>query len=274
MSGYQPVVPQGGLAGWRFLSRTLEGQKEAFEKTSSAQRDIDYFRENVAKVTSAEDLVSDRRLLDVALTAFGLEDDLPNKFFIRKVLEGDPSSKEALAGKLADKRYAALSDAFGFWKETGPNTSTAGFADGMLARFSEMSFEQAVGEAAPELRLALSLERELGAVIDGTTSNNARWFAIMGNGPLREIFENAFGLSSSFGALDIDRQLDELKAKSRAMFGTDEVADLLSEENIEDLRNTYLLRAEPTASTATSPALQILTGSSSSGNSILSILYS
>ena len=50
----------------------------------------------------------------VALGAFGLQDDLPNRFFIQKVLEGGTLSTDSLANKLSDPRYAALAKAFGF----------------------------------------------------------------------------------------------------------------------------------------------------------------
>ena len=70
---FQPIVPTGGLAGWRFLQRTYDTQFEAFSKSVSLQRDTDYFKENIAEATTAEALVSDRRLLTVALGAFGLQ---------------------------------------------------------------------------------------------------------------------------------------------------------------------------------------------------------
>ncbi len=76
MIGFQPIVPQTGYVGWRFLERTTETQRVAFEKSPELLRDLEYFKENISKATTAEDLVNDRRLLRVALGAFGLEDDL------------------------------------------------------------------------------------------------------------------------------------------------------------------------------------------------------
>ena len=101
---FQPLVPTGGLAGWRFLQRTYDTQFEAFNQSVSLQRDTDYFRENIGQVTTAEALVSDRRLLSVALGAFGLQDDVDNRYFIRKVLEEGSVNEDALAVRFADRR--------------------------------------------------------------------------------------------------------------------------------------------------------------------------
>ena len=85
---FQPVIPFGGNAGWSFLQRTLESQQATFEKGTVLRRDVDYFRENIGNISTAADLVADRRLLNVALGAFGLDDDLPNKAFIQKTCKG------------------------------------------------------------------------------------------------------------------------------------------------------------------------------------------
>ena len=79
---FQPVIPVSGLAGWRFLQRTYDSQFETFSKGAVLQRDAEYFRENIGQVRTAEDLTSDRRLLNVALSAFGLQDDINNRYFI------------------------------------------------------------------------------------------------------------------------------------------------------------------------------------------------
>ena len=84
---YQPVIPSAGLAGWNFLQRTYDAQFKAFNASAQLQRDTDYFREKVGEIQSAEDLVKDRRLLSVALGAFGLQDDIDNRYFIQKILQ-------------------------------------------------------------------------------------------------------------------------------------------------------------------------------------------
>lgn len=64
---FQPVIPYGGMAGWAFLQRTQSAQQEAFDDNPVIQRDTEYFLKNIGKISTAEDLVNDRRLLSVAL---------------------------------------------------------------------------------------------------------------------------------------------------------------------------------------------------------------
>lgn len=100
---FQPIIPTGGLAGWTFLNRTLEAQKEAFGQSTQYRREEDYFRANIGNIETAEQLVADRRLLAFSLSAFGLDADLPNKFFIQKILSDGTSDNAALSNRLSDK---------------------------------------------------------------------------------------------------------------------------------------------------------------------------
>ena len=80
---FQPVVISSGIAGWQFLQATYDRQVESFNSSAELKRDTDYFEQEIGNIRTAEELVSDRRLLTVALGAFGLEDDINNTYFIR-----------------------------------------------------------------------------------------------------------------------------------------------------------------------------------------------
>src|SRR6056297_1893238 len=82
---FSPVVPTGGLVGWSLLDRTMERQTELFNKSPQIVRDTEYFEKTIDTIKTAEDLVADRRLLRVALGAFGLQDQINSKAFIRKI---------------------------------------------------------------------------------------------------------------------------------------------------------------------------------------------
>jgi hypothetical protein len=84
---FTPVVPLGGLVGFALLSRTLDRQTELFNAAPALRRDTDHFAQTIAGVQTAADLVADRRLLRVALGAFGLQDDIDSRAFVRAILE-------------------------------------------------------------------------------------------------------------------------------------------------------------------------------------------
>ena len=244
---YQPIVPAGGNLGWIFLNRTREAQQDAFDNSAQIQRDTDYFREKIGDVRTAKQLVSDRRLLTVALGAFGLSDDINNKFFVQKVLEEGTLNDESFANRLTDKRYFNLAKAFSF-DVSPPNTALSTFADDVVRQFKDREFEVAVGNSNEDLRLALGIERELADVADRGLSEESSWLAVMGNPPLRRVFEKALGLPVQFGAIDIDRQVEVFQEKSLRAFGTSDPTDFLEPETQNDLIRNFLFRSELDAS--------------------------
>ena len=257
---FSPIVPFGGYSGWAFLKRTMAEQKEAFVAAPSLARDEDYFRAKIGSVKTAEDLVSDRRLLTVALGAYGLDSDINNRFFIQKVLEGGTLKPEALANRLADKQYLALSAGFGFGDFSIPRTQLSDFADKTVEAYRTRQFEAAVGEQNDDMRLALNAERELSKLAGRSISDDAKWFTIMGSAPLRQVFEKALGLPSSFASLDLDLQLATLQEKAEKAFGSKEVAQFADPQNVEDLVSKFLIRSEALASfSGTSSASMALT---------------
>ena len=276
---FAPVIPLSGYSGWTFLQRTLDSQKQAFTSSPENLRDEAYFRQNIGKVETAEQLVSDRRLLKVALGAFGLGDDINNRFFIQKVLQGGTEDSSALANKLADKAYARLSAAFGFAEEAGPSTQSDGFADTILTAYNDRQFEIAVGEQDETLRLAMNARRELSALASATSSDNTKWFNIMGSTPLREVFETALGLPSSFASLDLDQQLNTLRSKTDALLGDGEISQFSDADQLDALIRRYLVRAQAESGsysllTPGAGALQLLQGATASGSGQASSLLS
>lgn len=257
---FQPFVPTGGLSGWRFLQSTLDTQKAAFDRGPVLQRDLDYFREKIGSVTTPEALVSDFRLLSVALGAFGLSDEINNKFLIRKVLEEGTIDPDALSNRLADKRYRDLSRAFGFGDFPTPNTALSTFPDQIERSYLDRSFEVALGQTDDTMRLALNARRELPALASGDQSDRTKWFTLMGTPPLRTVMEGALGLPTAFATLPIDRQLTEFQARAESFFGTGNLSELASEPILERLLDRYAAVSASQGVTVTSPALVLLRG--------------
>lgn len=259
---FSAVLPLSGYTGWAFLKRTMAKQQAVQQALPAQQRDEAYFRENIGKADTAEKLVSDKRLLRIALTAFGLEGDVNSKAFVQKILEGGTLSTDSLANKLADKQYQKFSSAFGFGDYSVPRTKISTFPDEILSAFRARSFETAVGDQNNTYRLALNAEREVAAVAAGSSSDNAKWYTILGNQPLREVFQTALGLPKSFASIDIDQQLSVLKTRTQAAFGAETVTQFKDPARMEALVRRYITRAEMqdqgAASSSSAIALQLL----------------
>lgn len=239
---FQPIIPDTGLVGWRFLQRTYDTQFDVFSRSTQLQRDADYFRENIGAINSAEDLVKDRQLLTVALGAFGLQDDINNRFFIQKILEEGTASPDTLANRFSDTRYREFSAAFGFGPEEFVKTGEAGFVEAVVSRFQTNSFEVATGAQNEAMRFALYAQRTLETLANDDTSNDAKWFTILGDPPLRQVMEKALNLPSSIGQIDIDQQLDVFKDRARLQFGSDDINRFAQDENVQDAITKFMLR--------------------------------
>ena len=261
---YQPIVPFSGYAGWVVLQRTKDTQQAAFNNSAEIQREADYFRENISKIHSAEELVSDYRLLKVALGAFGLDDDINNKFFVEKVLDEGTLNKESLSNKLSDKRYYEFSKAFGFGDFDTPNTVLSTFPDEILSAYQEKQFQIAVGDQDQNMRLAMNLDDDLTALVEKDTTENGRWYSIMGNEALRTVFETALGLPSSISGLDLDQQLTNFRDKAEQYLGSSEVSQFSDPAKKDELVKLFLIRSElnsgASGTSAASNALALLTG--------------
>lgn len=245
---YSPVIPLAGYGGWAFLKRTMASQTAAFNASTDLRRDEDYFRAKIGKINTAAELVADRRLLKVALGAYGLDADINSKAFIQKVLEGGTLKVSTLANRLADKQYQKLSADFGFGDFTVPRSKISDFPDKIISAYRARQFEVAVGDQSTDLRLALNAERELGAIASKTTSSeDAKWFTIMGNAPLRQVFEKALGLPVSLGTLDLDQQLGVFKDKAEAQLGSRMVAQFADPAKVQSLIRRFIVRSEAQA---------------------------
>lgn len=241
---FQPMILGTGLTAWSLLKQTMDTQTAAFEASPELVSDTEYFAANIGNVESAEDLVSDYRLLKVALTAYGLEGDLHNNFFVQQILEQGTEADDALANKLADTRYVEFSEAFGFGDPGGANTGKASFVNEVVGLYNDRSFEAAVGLQDESLRLALNAERELSKIANDDVSEDAMWFAVLGSEPLRQVFETALGFPDSFATLDLDRQVVELRSRMESFMGDSNVSQFADPENLEALNQRYLLMAQ------------------------------
>ena len=267
--GFQPIVPLGGVLGWRLLERTEEAQRAAFARGPALARDLAYFRDNVAGADTAAKLVADPRLLRVALGAFGLEEEANKQALIRRVLESDPSDPTGFARRLVDPRYRRLAAAFGYGDLFGPRVARPGFAAEIAAAHEERRFEAAVGEADPAMRLALNARREIARYADAADPDGAAWFQVMGDRPMRAVFDAAFGLPASFSQIGIDQQREVLRDRNRRLFGDSSLAVFKDPAKVDELIRRFLVRDAagrgPSAATRGMAALTVLQSGGTEG---------
>ncbi len=241
---FQPLIPLAGISGWSFLKRTHDDQLRIHRSLDPVRSDSVYFEKTAPGISNVHDLVSDRRLLKTVLTAFGLQDDLKNVYFIRKILEDGTTANDALANRLADKRYREMSLALGFGPDQGLKITRPSVIRDIIDQSAIRSFELAVGEQDENMRLALNARRSFPELAVSESGNDAGWYALMADPPLRKVLEAALSLPASFGQIDLDQQLRIFKDRSNSMLGTSRLRDFGDPELVERIISGFLAREQ------------------------------
>ena len=261
---FAPSVPFGGLAGFAFLQRTAERQQEALAQSPSVSRLTERFAERIGEVKTAEELVSDRQLREVALGAFGLSDDVDNVFYIRTILE-QGTGEGSLASRLTDKRYAKMAEAFGF-DRTGQTELDTILVFEPPRTPEEIALEH---DGRKDLRLGAVLERGLTEIaeLEGTRTvdtgevdaegkaitttepreltEDERWERVLLDPALRRSFEAALDLPEGFKDLPLGERAQTLRAAAEATFGFDTVGEFAESDAAKALTSRVLSAIGP-----------------------------
>lgn len=261
---YTPAIPLGGVSGLRFLERTGTSQRDAFADSGVIKRDIAYFKDNIGSVQNVDDLIADRRLMTVALGAFGLGDEIDKKAFVKKALGEGVTDPGSFANRLNNQSYREAAAAFAFDDPAGPKTGEAGFADKIISGYIEQSFEIAVGEQDNDLRLALNFKRRAPDIAE------RGWYAFLGDTPARTVLQKALNLPDDIAALDVEKQRDMIESRAKRVLGVEDIADFSDPAVLDKAITRFLIisgaESGPDSSTPGYTALFLLQGSSGFGS--------
>lgn len=237
---FQPVVPTGGLAGYRLVRETLERQLALFGQRPDIGRDIAAFESRAAGIASVDELMADTQVLRVVLGAYGLEEDLPRRAFVRKVIEEGTLGEGAFATRLANPAYRRMAEDVGLGN-LGSRLGLDSVRAEIVERYRMRAFETAVGETSLDIRLALNFRREIAEIASAEGSSAAAWFRVIGSQPLRRVVETALGLPAQFARIDIDQQAAELGRRVGNLYGEGVPAVFRDPDVVEDFVKRFLL---------------------------------
>ncbi|MER2537538.1 MAG: DUF1217 domain-containing protein [Rhizobiaceae bacterium] len=170
-----------------------------------AGAETDYYLSKVAGIHSIDDLMADKRLLNFALAAYGLDPAQEKPATIRAMLEGGVGDPQSPANKLTDKRYAGFVTAFNFM-EYGESATTFNRAQQpSIDKYLRQTLEENAGRENEGVRLALYFERKAGGLTN--------FYEILADPALAKVVRTALSLPDSFASADIDRQVKFFEEK-------------------------------------------------------------
>ncbi|MCG7628165.1 DUF1217 domain-containing protein [Epibacterium sp. MM17-32] len=275
---FTPHIPSSGVAGWNFLQSTYDRQYDAFIKSGQLKNDSEYFAENIGKVTSSDDLLNDRRLLQVAVKAFGLEEEINYRALLQRALNEGTSADDALANTMNDERYVDFSEAFGFGPGQSPMTGDKKAMQAVMDKFQSASFEEAVGEVDDTMRTALFAKRAMLEVFgepdeddvsqlsvkeralrefdltlkeingaedgpQGVTSVEDQWKDIVQRDVLTDFFNTTLRLPPAAAGLEEDELIQTYRDRAMIVFGSDDPTVFFSADNKATIISGYKTRA-------------------------------
>ena len=243
------------------VARNLNASLSSMASQATVARDSAYYKENIDKVTTVDEFMSDYKLYSYAMKAYGLEDMTYAKAFMKKVLESDLSDSSSFANSLSDSRYAEFAAAFKFGGETKTAQSDAQ-RDSLLDAYEE-SFDTEAENIEDETEY---FEENISSV----TSVDE----LLSSSRLKNYVLTAFGLSTDYTSTsflkdvltsDLDdtdsfvNQLDDdvyLSLAKAFNFNEDGSVDgeVMSQDQISLVTSGYAVAASTIASTETGEA--------------------
>ncbi|MCB8820755.1 DUF1217 domain-containing protein [Microvirga rosea] len=99
---------------YKLINKDLRQSLDRVADQTTVLRETKYYKENIGKIGSAKEFLADHRLYKYAMEAYGLDDMIYAKAFMRKVLESDLNDENSFVNRLSDERYRDFAKAFQF----------------------------------------------------------------------------------------------------------------------------------------------------------------
>ncbi|MBB3311348.1 hypothetical protein FHT78_003092 [Rhizobium sp. BK196] len=132
------------------LSRDMPKSLDRVANETQVKKDAQYYADNINKVKDVDDFLGDYKLYSYAMKAYGLDDMIYAKAFMKKVLQSDLTDANSFANKLSDTRYREFAAAFNF-NAPPKDIQTDAQEDDLIGLYKQ-SFADAAQQAATETK--------------------------------------------------------------------------------------------------------------------------
>ncbi|WP_169543142.1 DUF1217 domain-containing protein [Sneathiella aquimaris] len=242
------------LLWYKLAGTQKDAHMRLFEAQPTTARDIEKFKEDIVKITSVEELMKNRTLLGVTLSAFQLESEIDKTAFVKKMLTEDPESDDSLVNKLVEPRWTKLS------KALYPLNSDPAFfqneknVDAILEGYKTNEFEKFEGTNAPGVREAMYFKRIAGDVTEIPQ--------VLADKSLMTVVRVGLGLPESFQSLTYEQQKTRLAKEV-------DIEDFADPAKIDKMIERYLIMTEiNNTDAASNPMLTLFQPVGGGGGSI------
>ena len=188
-------------------------------------RETENYLARIDNISSAEELVSDTRVFNYVMRAYGLEEMSYAKAMVRRVLEGGIDDDKALANQLTDSRFKQLATDFNFARYGETTTTFERTRTGVVDKYYQQTMEIDAGERSDGARLAMYFKRKAGEV--------ENTYSILADPALLKVVQTVFQLPAEMSYLDIEKQAEMINKRL-------DIEDLSDPEKIDKLISRFL----------------------------------
>ena len=237
-----------------------KSQKQLFlkgaEKTAAGEKadtEIEYYKTQMATITTLDAFLADDRLVAVALQSKGVDPESVTPEDLKKMFESDLDDPDSYVNSLEDSGFAELVASFNFDADGNLTADTLGTVQqrgdvlATINKYMQQTLEEEQGDANAGVRLALYFQRNAADVTSAYT--------ILGDSALFQFFTTAYSLSDYISNMDVDQQASMVE-------NFIDIEKLQDPDYVNKLVQRFTALYDTENSTSTSPALTMLTGSS------------
>ncbi len=123
-------------ASYNSVVRNLQQSLTRVAQQADVTRSAAYYKENIGKIKTVDEFLKNDRLYQYAMKAYGLEDMIYAKAFMKKVLESNLLDANSFANKLTDKRFRDFASAFSFTGSDTPAAQSSNQTDEMIGLYT------------------------------------------------------------------------------------------------------------------------------------------
>ncbi|HEV2565690.1 MAG TPA: DUF1217 domain-containing protein [Microvirga sp.] len=177
--------------------------KSITQNDAMVKRDTEYYLANISKVKTIDAFVKDYRLFNYAMKAYGLDDMIYAKAFMKKLLTEGVSSSTSMANKMTDPRYKEFAKAFDFAAKGDKATSQASATTEAVSKYYQQTLENKEGEQNEGVRLALYFKRKASTITSP--------MGLLADKGLLKFVQTTFNIPKEASKADLDLQVRNLE---------------------------------------------------------------
>lgn len=186
------------VAQFQQLQKNIEQRQKTFNESRPVQREVDYFKSAVARLTSVDDLFKDTRLVKFIASAVNLDGEDRFMGRLKRILTESVDNEDAMMYRLSDKRFQQAAAKLRLGDDGLKNLKLAVTQDELIASYRKNEFEKSIGNQNVALREAM--------YFDQFAKDVTSVWDVLGDPILRKVVTKALGIPERFAIQPLETQ--------------------------------------------------------------------